>query len=144
MSWKIDDILFQSYGVYVQSSKGVLDLPKLNVPFHDWEDENGVEYIPGTVLPATRREREIRLTCLMTAGNRADFESKVYAFWSVLKAEGLRVISCDYLSEPVEVYVRKEISIRALTAYNESSQVGKFNLYLTVPGDTNYNLISFK
>lgn len=144
MSWKLDNISFQSYGVYVESSRGLLDLPKLDIPFHDWKDENGVEYIPDTVLPTRKRDREIKLTCLLMAGNLADAESKINTFYNVLKAEDKRSLSCDYLAEPIDVFLEKEIDVNRLTKWRENKQYWKFTLYLTVPGDSKKNIIDFK
>lgn len=141
MNWELDNITFQSYGVYVVKSSGVLDLPKLTIPNHNWLDEDDIEYWP---VPADYRknDREIKIDCLIIAGNQSDFESKVFAFWSVLKAENKRSLSCDYLADPIDAYLNKDIRIRPLSAWHESKQFGTFTLRLTVPGDSKFNLIN--
>jgi len=141
MNWKLDNIDFKDYGVYVSKASGVIDLPKVAIPSHDWLDEDGKEYwtVEADYL---KKDREIRLSCIIVAGNLADFETKVAAFWAVLSAENNRQLSCDYLTTSLEVYLHKKIVTTRRTSWNQDKQAGVFTLGLTVSGDSEYSLIN--
>ena len=64
MSWQFGDIDFESYGVFVSKSTGVLDLPKLKTEGYDWLDEDGLDY--WQEIPKYN-DREIILNCWMLA-----------------------------------------------------------------------------
>lgn len=133
MAWKLDDIDFESYGVYVSKSLGVLDVPRMVDTSINWLDENGKDYWQTTDIKY--EEREIVLSCWLFASSYSSFKTKVAAFYSALLAEGERVLETPFGNE-INVSLQKEVQLARKTSYISSVQVGVFNLRLTVSGDS--------
>lgn len=140
MNWKIDDILFSDYGVFVESSSGVLDLPKLDIDSHDWIDTDGLEIREDV----KKKKSEIILRCWIRGNSFNDFKTRVNAFFDVLVSPELRVLKSDYIPDGLEVYSDRRIRVSRLTGWNKEKQIGMFNLRLTVPGDPDYYLLDIK
>lgn len=140
MNWKIDDISFSDYGVFVESSSGVLDMPGLDIDSHDWIDSDGLE-VRETVK---KKKSEIMLRCWIRGNSFSDFKTKVDAFFAVLTSPNLRILKSDYIPDGIEVYTDRQIRVSRLTGWNKEKQIGKFDLRLTVPGEPDYYLLDIK
>lgn len=139
MAWKLDDIDFESYGVYVSKSSGVLDVPRMVDTSINWLDENGKDYWQTTDIKY--EEREIVLSCWLFASSYSSFKTKVAAFYSALLAEGERVLETPFGNE-INVSLQKEVQLTRKTSYLSSVQIGVFNLRLTVAGDSQTKLVT--
>ncbi len=140
MNWKIDDISFSDYGVFVESSSGVLDMPGLDIDSHDWIDSDGLE-VRETVK---KKKSEIILRCWIRGNSFSDFKIKVDTFFGALTSPDLRVLKSDFIPDGIEVYTDRRIRVSRLTGWNKEKQIGTFNLRLTVPGDPDYYLLDIK
>lgn len=141
--WKIDDIELSSYGVGVQKTTGLLDMPKVVDKPNDWLDLSGIDYWQDAA-DMKYSDREITLHCWIASHEGyADFKLKVAAFFAALSAEGLRTLKYGN-SVIAQVYIEKNIELPRKTSYVDSLQVGLFNLRLTVPGDVNYHSLTIR
>lgn len=133
MGWKLDNIDFENYGVYVRKSSGVLDLPKLQTKPHNWLDENGDDYWQGD---GTEKydERTITLSCWILAEGYSAFKTKVETFWNALLDAGTRTLQTPF-GNNIEVYLDTEIKLDRKAPYVSSQQLGLFTLKFIVAGD---------
>ena len=141
MNWKLDSIAFEDYGVSVSKATGVLDLPKIVIPKHNWLDEDGLEF-SATVADYKNKERSIRLSCYIVAGDIDDLDTQVAAFWAAISATGLRELSCDYITTPIECFLKTKVIAKRITGYADDKQVATFIINLTVAGDGDYDLVN--
>ena len=134
MSWKLDEIDFVDYGVYVAKSSGVLDLPRLINEGTDWIDQNGKSYW-NAPEDLKYSEREILLNCWIHGTNFTDFKAKVAAFYSDLIYPGYRTLTTPF-NEIGNITIQNGITMVRETNYISSVNVGTFTLRLTVAGDS--------
>ena len=134
--WKLDDIDFKDYGVYVSKSSGVLDLPRMIDKSTNWLDENGKDFWQA-VEDVKYEDREIVLSCFILADGYETFKTKVAAFYSALSGEGKRNLETPF-GNTIEVSLQQSIQLTRKTSYLSSKQLGIFTLRLTVSGDIDY------
>lgn len=134
MSWKLDDIDFADYGVYVAKSSGVLDLPRLVNEGTNWLDENGKSYW-NQPEDLKYSDREIVLSCWICGEDFSDFKTKVGAFYSALVYPGTRTLTTPF-NEIENITVQNGIQLVRETSYVSSMNIGTFSLRLTVGGDS--------
>ena len=132
MSWKLDNIDFEDYGVYVSKSSGVFDLPRMVDRSNNWLDENGKD-VWQPIEQVKYEDREIVLSCWVKAAGYAQLKTKVAAFFAALLAEGVRSLSTPY-GFNVDVSLQDSVQVARKTSYVASLQLGIFNLKLTVSG----------
>jgi len=140
MAWKLDTIDFNTFGVYVSKSSGVLDLPKLVNSGTDWLGENGKSYW-NEPEDLKYSDREIILGCWIHGTSFSNFKTKVAAFYSALMAPGLRTLTTPY-NEIENITVQNGISLVRETSYVSSINAGTFTLRLNVAGDSLTKLIT--
>ncbi|WP_372776803.1 hypothetical protein [Mangrovibacterium sp.] len=143
MSWKLDDIEFTDFGVYVSKVTGLFDLPAIQNEAHDWLDEDGEDYFHD-IEDQRLDNKTISISCIILNDTYQGFISQLKAFYDALTASGKRVLTTPYTSEGIECYLEKSISIDRKSRYIGTKQIGIFTLTLTVPGDPGYNLIEIK
>ena len=143
MSWKLDDIDFNSYGVGVTKVTGLFDMPKLlNEPI-DWLDEDGDDYWHD-ISDLKIGNQKINLYCYITADTYANFISKLNIFYAAVIAPGKRMLLTPY-TDAIECYFDSGININHIdrgSRFVNSKQAGIFVLTLTNPGDSTYDFIS--
>lgn len=137
--WKLDDIEFSSYGVYVSKSSGVLDLPRLVDTSIDWLDENGKEYWQD-IANSKFDDREINLSCWIKATGYSSFKTKVATFFAALTAAGVRVLSTPFANS-INVSLHDSVQVTRKASYIKTKQIGVFNLRLIVAGDSKTGLM---
>ena len=133
MSWKLDDIDFKEFGVYVSKSMGVLDLPEIVDTSIDWFDANGRDYWQA-IEHVKYSDKDVVLHCFLRAGAYPDFKAKTAAFFAALTGPGKRILLTPY-GNTVEVSLQDEVVVTSPNAYFETLQTGVFTLRLTVSGD---------
>ncbi len=140
MSWAFGTIDFETYGVMVSRSSGVLDLPKLQTEGYNWLDEDGLDYWQEE---PKYNDREIILNCWISAeGGYGVFEAKLRAFTSALKEQGKTTFQTPYI-ELSDCSISSGVVFIRETNYVLDVQVGTFTLRITVHGDSPFTLVSF-
>jgi hypothetical protein len=125
-----------NFGVYVASSEGVLDLPKIkDFTRQDWHEYHGIQC---DLEPPKLQEREITLDCWMTASDQLGFIQRLNLFYAEFLKSGykrLRIeIDADAASPIILVYdtLIKE-SVKITKKWTAGTQQGKFKLKLVEP-----------
>ena len=129
--YKIDGTPFTNFGVYVMSSKGLIDLPTIKESLTvDWPDEHGK--IVDLTAPRYNY-REIELQCLIKASGKLDFFDKVRAFIKAFQLPNLRTLELNFSTKPVIylVYLADGVSIEK--KWRENEMFGTFDLRLIEP-----------
>ena len=140
MVWKLDNIDFSEYGVFVKSSSGVLDIPAIVDKSNNWLDKNGREFWQD--IESTKfQDREIVLTCWLLADDYEDLKSKAQAFYSALSGTGKRTLSTPYGID-IDCFLKDQIQLTRYGSYVKAIQMGFFNLKLTVEGDPDAILLN--
>jgi hypothetical protein len=135
-AWKLGDTLFSDYGVYVQQSSGVLDFPALTDEGHDWLDQTGKGYwLPAASL--LKGDRDITLTCWITASTYESFMSTAQAFFAAISAEGLESLTTPWCIID-NVSLHDAVPVIRRSSYVMSRQGGVFTMRLKVVGDSVY------
>jgi len=96
MSWKLDDIDFEDFGVYVSKSSGVLDLPRMVDKSTNWLDQDGRDFWQD-IEDVKYEDREIVLSCFLLADGYETFKTKVAAFYAALSGVGKRNLETPVL-----------------------------------------------
>ena len=133
VDYYIDNYSFRGFGIIVQESTGVVDLPKFKPPTeHDWAEYNGT--IVDTEKTPRTEARQIQLKCALSAANQTDFLTKVNAFQSVFMTKGLKrlaIILTHDVGLFFDVYMSDGLQITK--RWRDSQMVGQFTVTLTEP-----------
>ena len=140
MSWKLDNIDFESFGVYVSKSSGVFDMPRMIDKSINWLDENGKD-IWQTVEDVKYEDREIVLSCWLKAIGYEQFKTKVAAFFTALTSAGVKSLDTPY-GLSLDVSLQDAIQVTRKGSYVNSLQIGMFTLKLSVAGDDRRKFMS--
>lgn len=140
MSWILSSINFDSYGVIVLKSDGVLNLPVLATEGTNWLDAAGLDYWQASQI---YNERIITLQCLMAAeatevktGYEA-FVDKLNVFYGQLLNKTWGNFATPYHTI-TNCIITGGISVNRETNYNEDLQIGTFTLTIKVKRDDNF------
>ena len=133
MDYYIDNYNFKGFGIYVQESTGVVDLPKFKPPTEtDWAEYNGV--IIDTEKTPRTEARTIQLKCFLKADNQIDFLTKLSAFQSVFMTKGLKRLAIILTNEVglfFDVYMSDGLQVTK--RWSDSTMVGQFSVNLCEP-----------
>ena len=140
MSWKLDNIDFKAFGVYVSKSTGVLDLPEIVDTSIDWFDANGRDYWQA-IGDVKYSDKDVVLHCFLKAGGYSDFKAKTAAFFTALTGPGKRILLTPY-GNTLDVSLQNEVVVTSPNSYFETMQTGVFTLRLTVSGDDRRKFMS--
>lgn len=129
VTYYIDGIDLNTYGVYISSSDGLLSRPKMKTPVSvNWPTYHG------EVVDLSKRyyeSREIELECFIKADSKEDFISKLNTFLQVFDQSGTRrlMVVVDVTKPLVyEVYLSDELKVTK--KWSDSTMVGTFTLKL--------------
>lgn len=133
MDYYIDNYNFKGFGIYVQESTGVVDLPKFKPPTEtDWAEYHGV-IVDSEKTPRTEA-RTIQLKCFLKAENQVDFLTKLSAFQSVFMTKGLKRLAIILTNEVglfFDVYMSDGLQVTK--RWSDSTMVGQFTVTLIEP-----------
>lgn len=121
-----------TWGIYVESSDGLLDRPAMKTPFsQDWPGHNGevVDLDDKRVQP-----RDISLKCWMPCTSKLDFAEKWKDFCSQFEANGTQRLMVDiHPTRPLvyEVYLREALNVSK--KWNDTLFVATFTLKVREP-----------
>lgn len=130
--YKIDEIPFEDYDVYVENSHGVIDALELKEPTSiDWAGEHG--QIVDLARPRFK-PREIELECWIKAASRLEFASKYAAFYRLFQKPGLHRLRIEINKRKPLLY---EVYLPSQTEndkrWRNSDMIGRFRLKLIDP-----------
>lgn len=146
MSWIFGTIDFETYGVMVSRSAGVMNLPKLQTEGHNWLDVDGLDYWQDEPKYS---DREIILNCWMLAekdetnSGYENFRTKVQAFTDAVKEAGKVTFQTPYI-DIAGCSITQGISVVRETNYVQDIQAGTFLLRITVHGDIDLMQLDIK
>lgn len=128
--WKLGDVTFSDYSVYVARSSALLDIPAMTDEGHDWLDVDGRSYwLPYDSL--SLNDRTIVINCWITATGYANFKSAAQGFLRLLSEEGKETLVTPY-GDIDNVVLMDAVPVIRETSYVSARQVGTFTLRLTV------------
>ena len=132
LEYYIDGTNLKDFGVRVESSSGVLDLPKLKTPASsDWPDYHG------KVIDLTAKryeEREITLNCWLKASGKMDFTERVNKLYEVFRKDGTqRLMISIHPTKPLVYEVYCEDGVAPSKRWHDDKMIGTFALKLKEP-----------
>lgn len=132
LEYYIDGTNLKEYGVRVESSNGVLDLPKLKTPTSsDWADYHG------KVIDLTAKryeEREITLNCWLKASGKMDFTERVNRLYEVFRKDGTqRLMIAIHPTKPLLYEVYCQDGVAPSKRWHDDTMIGTFALKLKEP-----------
>lgn len=133
--YKIDDVEFKAYNVFVSASEGLLSRPKPKKAVSvDWADYHG------QVVDLSRRKyesREIELDCFIKADSQGEFVSKCNDFLGLFDQIGSRrlevYVHCETTPKPLVYEVYLSDSVDVVKKWSSKSMVGTLKLKLIEP-----------
>jgi uncharacterized protein (TIGR02145 family) len=139
-NWKIGNTDIEDYGVHVQSSSNILDMPAWQDRNDgtNWINEHYKEYWQSTT-DIKDNDREIVLNCWIAAGDYSDFLSKLASFYTLTEARNFTLITP--LGSIPYCYITSGISTIRETNYRAKVSIGVFTLRITVTGDYKENTV---
>ena len=132
MEYYLGGTNLRDYGIRVESSSGVVDLPKLKSPeAHDWPDYHG------TVKDLSNKryeEREITLECWLKASGKLDFIQRLNSFCGLLRQDGTqRLMISINPTKPLVYEVYCEDGVAVSKKWRDDLMIGTFTLKLKEP-----------
>ena len=132
LEYYLNGVNFKDYGIRVESSTGILDLPKLKTPASvDWPDYHGKVI---DLSDKRYNEREITLNCWMKANGKMDFVEKVNAFVEHFRKDGTqRLMISIHPTKPLVYEVYNEDGVAPSKRWHDDKMIGTFALKLKEP-----------
>ena len=131
-AYRLDDVDFKDYGVYVSDSEGITNRPKLKaMRSESWDNYHGESV---DLQHKFYEPREITLSCFIKANSKNDFITKISEFEQQFDRAGTNRLVIDvHPVKPLiyEVYCKDEITVKK--KWNDALMVGTFNLKLIEP-----------
>lgn len=132
LEYYLDGVNFSDFDLHVESSTGVLDLPKLKTPTSvDWADYHG------KVIDLTDKryqEREITLNCWLRATGKMDFTEKVNRIYEHLRQDGTqRLMISIRPTKPLVYEVYCEDGVAPSKRWHDDKMIGTLSLKLKEP-----------
>lgn len=129
LEYFIEGINFTEFGMRVESSSGVLDLPKLKSPASvDWADYHG------KVIDLSEKryqEREITLNCWLKATGKMDFVERCNNLFSLFQKDGTqRLMISIHPTKPLVYEVYCEDGVAVSKSWHDDKMIGTFSLKL--------------
>ena len=131
VSYFLDGVNFNHYGVFVSESKGVINRPKLKQSStFSWDNYHG------NVVDLKNKyyePREIILSCFIKAENKVDFLMRVMEFERLFDKTGTQRLMIQVEDKPLvyEVFCKDEIAISK--KWSDAKMIGTFELKLIEP-----------
>ena len=132
LEYFLDGVSFNDIDLHVESSTGVLDLPKLKTPTSvDWADYHG------KVIDLTEKRyqaREITLNCWLRAKGKMDFTERVNRVYDILRQDGTqRLMISIHPTKPLVYEVYCEDGVAPSKRWHDDKMIGTFSLKLKEP-----------
>lgn len=133
VSYYIDGVNFKDYGVFVESSDGLLSKPASKAPTSfDWPDHHGEAIDLAKIY---YKPRSINFKCFIVADSRDEFITKCTTFISLFAESFTRRlhVEVDAAANPLiyEVHLQSGFDIDKI--WREAKMVGTFSLNLIEP-----------
>lgn len=132
LEYFLGGVSFNDLDLYVESSTGVLDLPKLKTPTSvDWADYHG-EVID--LSEKRYQAREITLNCWLRAKGKMDFTERVNRVYDILRQDGTqRLMISIHPTKPLVYEVYCEDGVAPSKRWHDDKMIGTFSLKLKEP-----------
>lgn len=132
LEYYLNGVNFNEFDLHVESSTGVLDLPKLKTPTSvDWADYHG------KVIDLTDKryqEREITLNCWLRATGKMDFTERVNRLYEHFRQDGTqRLMISIHPTKPLVYEVYCEDGVAPSKRWHDDKMIGTFSLKLKEP-----------
>lgn len=132
LEYYIDGKNLKDFGIRVEESNGLLNLPKLKTPSSvDWADYHG------KVIDLTEKrydEREIELKCWVKASGKMDFVSKINELYEYLRRDGTqRLMVSIHPTKPLVYEVYCEDGVAPDKRWHDDLMIGTFTLKFKEP-----------
>lgn len=132
LEYYLDGVNLKDYGIVVEGSSGVTDLPKLKSPTSsDWADYHG------KVIDLSDKrfeEREISLSCWIKASGKMDFAERLNRLYEVLRKDGTnRLMIAIHPTKPLLYEVYCEDGVALSKKWHDDKMIGTFTLKLQEP-----------
>jgi len=132
VEYYIDGVNFREFGIRVESSTGVVDLPSLKTPPEVENDNYHGRMID--LRDKRYQQREITLNCWLKASGKMDFVNKLRAFYDIFDREGTQRLMIDFHpTKPLVYDVFCEEGIAHEKRWHENLMIGTFSLKLKEP-----------
>lgn len=138
-NYYLDNInLRTTYGIEVQKTTGLFDIPKRKDPVaYSWPDENGEQAFLDTD-DIVFEPRDIVLQCFIKADSEAAFHNKYNKFWGDFMTASTETNKLHYLRHPYspyiyECYIKDGTVFNRMTKFNSNKAVGTFYITLREP-----------
>ena len=132
LEYYLNGVNFRDLGVRVESSNGVLDLPKLKTPSSiEWPDYHGKVV---DLVNKRYEEREITLNCWCKASGKIDFVEKMNSLYELLQADGTaRLMISIHPTKPLLYEVYAPDGVAPSKRWHDNKMIGTFSLKLREP-----------
>ena len=132
LEYFLGGVSFNDLDLHVESSTGVLDLPKLKAPTSvDWADYHG-EVID--LSEKRYQAREITLNCWLRAKGKMDFTERVNRVYDILRQDGTqRLMISIHPTKPLVYEVYCEDGVAPSKRWHDDKMIGTFSLKLKEP-----------
>lgn len=132
LEYYINGTNLRDFGIRVESSTGVLDLPKMKTPTsNDWADYHG------KVIDLSDKrfeEREISLSCWLKASGKMDFVERVNKLYEVFREDGTqRLMISIHPTKPLVYEVYCEDGVAPSKRWHDDKMIGTFTLKVKEP-----------
>lgn len=132
LEYFLGGVAFADLDIHVESSTGVVDLPKMKAPpSFDWSEYHGKVI---DLREKRYQEREITLNCWLRAKGKMDFVTRVNALYDLLRADGTtRLMISIHPTKPLVYEVYNEDGINNTKRWHDDKMIGTFALKVKEP-----------
>lgn len=132
LEYYLGGVNFNDLDLHVQSSSGIVDLPKLKAPAEvEWADYHG------KVIDLSEKryqEREITLNCWLRASGKMDFVQRVNRLIDLLRGDGTtRLMISIHPTKPLVYEVYNEDGLALTKRWHDDKMIGTFTIKLKEP-----------
>lgn len=132
LEWLIDGVNLKEYGIHVESSQGLVDLPSLKqTPTIENDNYHG-EMVD--LSEKRYQPREITLNCWLKAGGKIDFTERVRKLYAHFDREGIARLTCSiHPTKPLLYDVYCPEGVQPEKKWHDDLMIGTFALKLREP-----------
>jgi hypothetical protein len=132
LEWYIDGVNFKDYGIHVESSQGLVDLPGLKTTPTIENDNYHGEMVD--LSEKRYQPREITLNCWLKASGKMDFTERVKNLYSHFDREGTTRLMCSiHPTKPLVYDVYCPDGVQPEKKWHDDMMIGTFALKVREP-----------
>lgn len=132
LEWYIDGVNLKEYGIRVESSQGLVDLPALKATPTIENDNYHGEMVD--LSEKRYQPREITLNCWLKAKGKMDFTERVRKFYSHFDREGTARLMCSiHPTKPLVFDVYSPEGVQPEKKWHDDMMIGTFAVKVREP-----------